>query len=187
MLLGFFLSLSGAAKALAGARVAVTVIDRANHHLFRPLLYQLATAGHSAPAIAPPIRHILRRQKNLVVLMGEVQAIDAERRVVAVDDGADIAYDFLIVATGATHSYFGHDDWARYAPGLKTLDDALEIRRRVLLAFERAEREIDATRRALRSWTANCTAACTSTSATIPRSALSGRLQHGSPHPSARW
>jgi NADH:ubiquinone reductase (H+-translocating) len=137
-----------AAKAFAGARVTVTVIDRANHHLFQPLLYQVATAGLSAPAIAAPIRHILRRQKDLVVLMDEVQAIDAERRVVAVDDGAGIAYDFLIVATGATHSYFGHDDWASYAPGLKTLDDALEIRRRVLLAFERAEREIDATRRA---------------------------------------
>jgi len=137
-----------AAKELAGARATVTVIDRANHHLFQPLLYQVATGGLSAPAIAAPIRHILRRQKDLVVLMGEVQGIDAKRRVVAVEDGADIAYDFLIVATGATHSYFGHDDWASFAPGLKTLDDALEIRRRVLLAFERAEREIDATRRA---------------------------------------
>lgn len=136
-----------AAKALAGAQAAVTVVDRANHHLFQPLLYQVATAGLSAPAIAAPIRHVLRRWKNVLVLLAEVRAIDVERHAVALDDGTAIPYDYLLVATGATHSYFGHDDWAAHAPGLKTLDDALEIRRRVLLAYERAEREVDPLRR----------------------------------------
>ena len=137
-----------AARALASASVAVTVIDRANHHLFQPLLYQVATAGLSATAIAAPIRHVLRRQTNTLVLMAQVLAIDSGRRVVVLEDGAEVAYDYLIVASGAAHSYFGHDDWAPYAPGLKTLDDALEIRRRVLVAYERAERETDDARRA---------------------------------------
>jgi NADH dehydrogenase len=136
-----------AAKALAGKPVQVTVIDRCNHHLFQPLLYQVATAGLSAPSIAAPIRHIFRRQKNLTVLMGEVSAIDTERCSVAVEGLGDIAYDHLIVAAGATHSYFGNDAWAAHAPGLKTLEDAFEIRRRVLLAFEHAERSSDETQR----------------------------------------
>jgi NADH:quinone reductase (non-electrogenic) len=137
-----------AAQALRRAPVDVTVIDRTNHHLFTPLLYQVATAGLSAPAIAGPIRHILARQRNATVLMGDARAVDAARRMVRLEDGAEISYDQLVIATGTTHSYFGHDDWAPFAPGLKTLDDALEIRRRVLLGFERAERETDAARRA---------------------------------------
>jgi NADH:quinone reductase (non-electrogenic) len=124
------------------------VLDRTNHHLFSPLLYQVATAGLSAPAIAAPIRHILARQRNTTVLMGEARSIDAGERGVVLEDGSRIAYDYLVVATGAAHSYFGHDEWAPYAPGLKTLEDALEIRRRMLLAFERAERETDPVRRA---------------------------------------
>jgi len=137
-----------AAKALSGAPVRVTVIDRANHHLFQPLLYQVATAGLSAPAIAAPIRQILERQKNTTVLMADVTRIEPERRVVLLDEGEEIAYDFLIVATGATHSYFGHPEWERNAPGLKTLEDAFEIRRRILVAYERAERETDPAKRA---------------------------------------
>ena len=137
-----------AAQALRKAPVEVTVLDRTNHHLFSPLLYQVATAGLSAPAIAAPIRHILARQRNTTVLMGEARSIDAGERGVVLEDGSRIAYDYLVVATGAAHSYFGHDEWAPYAPGLKTLEDALEIRRRMLLAFERAERETDPVRRA---------------------------------------
>ena len=132
-----------AARGLDDPRVRITLIDRANHHLFQPLLYQVATAGLSATEIAAPIRHILRRQKNLTVLMAEVQRIDPERRVVVLDGTEELAYDFLIVASGATHSYFGRDEWAVDAPGLKTLEDAFEIRRRILTAFERAERETD--------------------------------------------
>jgi NADH:ubiquinone reductase (H+-translocating) len=137
-----------AAQALRKVPVQVTVLDRTNHHLFTPLLYQVATGGLSAPSIAGPIRHILARQRNATVLLGEVKAIDPKRKSVLLQDGGLAGYDYLIVATGSTHSYFGHDDWAPYAPGLKTLDDALEIRRRVLLAFERAEREADPARRA---------------------------------------
>ncbi len=131
-----------AAQALRHAPVVVTVLDRRNHHLFQPLLYQVATAGLSPGDIASPIRWILRRQKNVRVLLGEAQAIDPAARTVTYDAGV-LAYDYLILATGATHAYFGHDDWAAVAPGLKNLDDALEIRRRVLLAFELAEREPD--------------------------------------------
>jgi NADH:ubiquinone reductase (H+-translocating) len=137
-----------AAQALRKAEADVTVIDANNYHLFTPLLYQVATAGLSSPDIAAPIRHILARQKNTMVLLGKVADIDPAHRTVKLDDGSDVAYDFLIVASGATHSYFGHDDWAPFAPGLKTLDDALEIRSRILLAFERAERETDSGRRA---------------------------------------
>jgi NADH:ubiquinone reductase (H+-translocating) len=137
-----------AARALAGAPVRVTVLDRTNHHLFQPLLYQVATAGLSAPAIAAPIRQILASQENCTVLMGEAKRIDAARRAVVLESGAELAYDHLIVATGSTHSYFGHDDWAPFAPGLKTLEDALEIRRRVLLAYEHAEWETDPAKRA---------------------------------------
>lgn len=137
-----------AARELAAADVQITVIDRSNHHLFQPLLYQVATAGLSAPAIAAPIRHILADQRNATTLMASVSAIDVMRRVVLLDDDCEIAYDYLIVATGSTHSYFGHDEWARFAPGLKTLGDAFEIRRRILMAFEQAERETDLARRA---------------------------------------
>jgi len=132
-----------AAKALHAAEVDITLIDRTNHHLFQPLLYQVATAGLSAPAIAAPVRHLFRKQANVTTLLGEVTAIDTASRQVTLDDGPAIAYDHLIVAAGATHSYFGRDDWAPHAPGLKTLDDAFEIRRRILLAFEAAEKEPD--------------------------------------------
>jgi NADH dehydrogenase len=137
-----------AARALADAPVDITVVDRTNHHLFQPLLYQVATAGLSAPAIAAPVRHLFRKQANVTTLLGEVTAIDADRRVVTLADGIVLPYDHLIVGAGATHSYFGRDDWAPYAPGLKTLDDAFEIRRRILLSFEAAEKESDADRRA---------------------------------------
>jgi NADH dehydrogenase len=130
-----------AARALRNADADVILVDRVNHHTFQPLLYQVATAGLSAPQIASPIRHILRGQRNLRVVLGEVVRVDAAGRRVILRDG-ELAFDFLILAAGLTHSYFGHDEWAPYAPGLKTLDDALEIRRRVLLAFERAEREL---------------------------------------------
>ncbi|HEY9531924.1 MAG TPA: FAD-dependent oxidoreductase, partial [Burkholderiales bacterium] len=139
-----------AAQGLRKAPVDVTVLDRTNHHLFSPLLYQVATAGLSAPAIAAPIRHILAKQRNTTVLMGEVASIEPVGKQVVLDDGARLDYDYLIVATGSTHSYFGNDAWAPYAPGLKTLEDAFEIRSRILLAFERAERELDAAKRA--SW-----------------------------------
>jgi NADH dehydrogenase len=136
-----------AAQALARAPVRVTVIDRTNHHLFTPLLYQVATAGLSAPSVAGPIRHILADQANTTVLYAEVRAVDPARRAVKLENGDEVAYDYLVLAPGTTHSYFGHDEWAPFAPGLKTLEDALEIRRRVLSAFERAERESDAARR----------------------------------------
>jgi NADH dehydrogenase len=137
-----------AAKGLDGAPVEVKVIDRTNHHLFQPLLYQVATAGLTAPAVAAPIRHIFARQDNVTVICGEAQRIDTARRVVVLDEDEEIPYDHLIVATGAANSYFGHDAWEEHAPSLKTIDDAYEIRRRVLLAFERAERETDAAKRA---------------------------------------
>lgn len=136
-----------ATRALANTPVRITLVDRTNHHLFQPLLYQVATAGLSAPDIAAPLRHILHRQRNVTVLLGEARAIDRAARRVAFDHG-DLDYDYLIVATGATHAYFGHDDWAAHAPGLKTLDDALAIRRRILSAFEAAEREDDPAARA---------------------------------------
>jgi NADH dehydrogenase len=137
-----------AARALNAAEVDVTVVDKTNHHLFQPLLYQVATAGLSAPSIAAPIRHLFRGQRNVTTLLGEVVAIDARGKTVTLKDGAKLPWDHLIVAAGATHSYFGQDAWARHAPGLKTLDDAFEIRRRVLLAYEAAEREDDPARRA---------------------------------------
>ena len=136
-----------AAQALRSAPVELTVIDRTNHHLFTPLLYQVATAGLSAPSIAGPIRHILAHQRNTTVLYGEVRAIDLMRRKVRLENDDELAYDYLVLAAGTTHSYFGHDAWAAHAPGLKTLEDALEIRRRVLTAFERAEREADPVKR----------------------------------------
>jgi NADH dehydrogenase len=137
-----------AAQGLRKAPVDVTVIDRTNHHLFTPLLYQVATAGLSAPAIAAPVRHILAQQRNATVLMAEVREIDPVGKRVLLDDGEAVPYDYLVVATGSMHSYFGNDAWAPYAPGLKTLEDALEIRARILLAFERAERETDPAKRA---------------------------------------
>src|SRR3954466_6401595 len=129
-----------AVRTLSRYPVSITLIDRKNHHTFQPLLYQVATAGLSPGEIAAPIRSILRSHKNIEVLMAEVTGFDLERRLVQTPEG-DIAYDYMIVAAGATHSYFGHDEWEPYAPGLKTIEDALEIRRRVLLAFELAERQ----------------------------------------------
>ena len=137
-----------AAQGLRKADVDVTVLDRTNHHLFTPLLYQVATAGLSAPSISAPIRHILSKQKNATVLLGEAASVDVAARCVLLEDGDRIPYDRLIVATGSVNTYFGHDAWAAYAPALKTLDDAMTIRRRVLLAFEHAERETDPARRA---------------------------------------
>jgi NADH dehydrogenase len=127
--------------------VDVTIVDRRNHHVFQPLLYQVATAALSPGDIASPIRWILRNQRNVEVLLGDVTRIDPARNIVGLADGAELGYDYLIVAAGATHAYFGHETWRPYAPGLKTLEDALDIRRRVLLAFERAERESDPVRR----------------------------------------
>jgi NADH dehydrogenase len=138
-----------AAQALGGRAVRVTLVDRRNHHVFQPLLYQVATAGLSAPDIAAPIRRIVQRHPNVDVVLAEARGVDLGRRVVLLEDG-EIAFDSLIVATGATHSYFGRDEWAEHAPGLKTLEDALLIRRRVLLAYERADRETDDDRR--RPW-----------------------------------
>lgn len=128
-----------AAKEFAGKDVSVTVIDRTNHHLFQPLLYQVATAGLSPADIAQPIRHILREAKNIEVVMGEVDRIDINSKLVHTSTNLTYSYDYLIVAAGARHSYFGHDEWERFAPGLKSLEDALELRRRILNAFEAAE------------------------------------------------
>ena len=136
-----------ATRALSAAPVRVSLIDRANHHVFQPLLYQVAAASLSGPDIAAPLRHIVRRQANVTVWMEEATTIDvAARRIVA--GGRALDYDYLIVATGSTHAYFGHDEWEPHAPGLKTMNDALAIRRRILSAFEAAEREPDETRRA---------------------------------------
>jgi NADH dehydrogenase len=131
-----------AAKALRRADAEVTVVDRRNHHVFQPLLYQVATAGLSPGDIASPIRFILRRQKNVRVLLGEARGVDLAQRRLQLDIG-ELGYDVLIVATGAAHAYFGHDEWRDVAPGLKSIEDALTIRRRVLMAFERAERTAD--------------------------------------------
>src|ERR1700758_2376207 len=131
-----------AAQALAHLPVEVTVLDRRNHHIFQPLLYQVALAVLSPADIAQPIRSILRRQENTQVLMDEVVGIDVETRQVSTGSGAKLPYDYLVLGTGATHSYFGHDEWAKLAPGLKAIEDATEIRRRVLLAFELAERQM---------------------------------------------
>jgi len=134
-----------AARTLARARVDIRLLDRRNHHVFQPLLYQVATAGLSPGDIASPIRWILRRQANVTVWLAEATRIEPDRRVVCLQDG-EVAYDHLIVAAGAAHAYFGHDEWREHAPGLKTLEDALAMRRKVLLAFERAERETDPAR-----------------------------------------
>lgn len=130
-------------RALAKANVRITMIDRANHHLFQPLLYQVATAGLSAGDIAAPLRTILRKQANVSVRMDTVSGIDTAQRKVGLESGESINYDYLLVASGASHAYFGKEQWAAHAPGLKTLDDALAIRRRLLLAFENAEKATD--------------------------------------------
>ncbi|MEO8779561.1 MAG: NAD(P)/FAD-dependent oxidoreductase [Rhodanobacter sp.] len=135
-----------AAQRLASSTARITLIDRHNHHLFQPLLYQVATASLAAPSIAAPLRHILRKQRNLTVLLDEVSNVDLNARRVHCGSST-LDYDYLVVATGATHAYFGHDEWARFAPALKTLEDAFLIRRQVLLAFEQAEREADPARR----------------------------------------
>src|SRR5512140_2369720 len=130
------------ARALAKAPVNVTLIDRRNHHLFQPLLYQVATAALNPGDIAYPIRAALAKQRNARVLLATATSVDVANRRVVLDDGV-LEYDYLVVATGATHSYFGRDDWAKDAPGLKSVEDALEIRRRIFLAYEAAEREPD--------------------------------------------
>jgi NADH dehydrogenase len=138
-----------AARALSRAPVRITLVDRRNHHVFQPLLYQVATAGLAVPDIAAPIRHILRGQGNAHVVLAEVTGFDLRGKKITLADG-DLAYDYAVVAAGAGHSYFGHDEWAPHAPGLKTMEDAVEIRRRVLLAFEHAERQEDES--AQREW-----------------------------------
>ena len=136
-----------AARGLADAPVRITLLDRGNYHLFQPLLYQVATAGLSAPDIAAPLRHILRKQENVTVLMEEATVLDPATRKVMLANGDTVDFDYALLATGATHAYFGHDEWADHAPGLKSLDDALDIRRRILSAFERAEASDDAEER----------------------------------------
>jgi NADH dehydrogenase len=136
-----------AARKLQGAAVDITIVDKTNHHLFQPLLYQVATAGLAAPSIAAPVRSMFRRQTNITTLLGDVTQIDPGGRTALLADGTVLAWDHLIVAAGATHSYFGNDGWERVAPGLKTLADAFEIRRRVLMSFEAAEVEADPARR----------------------------------------
>ena len=128
---------------LAGAPVRITLVDRRNHHLFQPLLYQVATASLAPSEIAWPIRHLLRKRRDVTTLLASVEAVDKAARRIRLDDGSTLAYDTLVLATGARHAYFGHDDWEPVAPGLKTLEDATAVRGRVLLAFERAEREPD--------------------------------------------
>ncbi|HEY4125180.1 MAG TPA: NAD(P)/FAD-dependent oxidoreductase, partial [Rhizomicrobium sp.] len=137
-----------AAHRLAGAGVRITIIDRRNHHLFQPLLYQVATASLAPSEIAWPIRHLLRRRKNVTTLLASITGIDKLARTVRLESGGEIAYDTLVIATGVRHAYFGHDEWAPFAPGLKTLEDATNIRGKILLAFEEAESEANPERRA---------------------------------------
>ena len=136
-----------AAKALGGAPARVTLIDRRNHHLFQPLLYQVATAVLSPADIAQPIRAVLRDRANVEVVLGEVTSVDVDTKQVALADGSRLPYEFLILSAGASHAYFGHDEWEPYAPGLKSLEEATDIRRRLLVSFEEAERETDPERR----------------------------------------
>ncbi len=136
-----------ATHGLAGSDIKLTIIDQRNHHLFQPLLYQVGTATLSTSEIAWPIRHLVRKRKEVTTLLGAVTGIDMQNRSVLLEDGGTVSYDTLVLATGARHAYFGHDEWEPYAPGLKTLEDATLIRRRILLSFERAERETDASRR----------------------------------------
>src|SRR6202162_6287166 len=137
-----------AAQDLAGAAVRITLIDQRNHHLFQPLLYQVGTAVLATSEIAWPIRHLVRKRKEITTLLGAVTGVDTLNRRVLLEDGGVVAYDSLVLATGARDAYFGHDEWAPHAPGLKTLEDATAIRRRILLSFERAERETDPDARA---------------------------------------
>jgi NADH:ubiquinone reductase (H+-translocating) len=137
-----------AAQGLAGADVKITIIDQRNHHLFQPLLYQVGTAVLATSEIAWPIRHLVRKRKEITTLLGEVTGVDTQNRTVLLEDGGVMAYDSLVLATGARHAYFGHDEWEPHAPGLKTLEDATAIRRRILMSFERAERETDPDARA---------------------------------------
>ena len=131
------------AQGLAGAQVSVTIVDQRNHHLFQPLLYQVGTASLATSEIAWPIRHLMRKRREVTTLLGVATGVDTRNRTVALDDGGTVNYDTLVLATGARHAYFGHDEWEPYAPGLKTLEDAISIRRRILLSFEHAERETD--------------------------------------------
>jgi len=147
---GGFAGLYAARGLGSDATIDITLVDRRNFHLFQPLLYQVATGALSPGEIAQPLRAVLRKRDNVTVLLGEAQGIDPDRREVRMSDGGSIPYDTLIVATGARHAYFGHDEWAPFAPGLKTVEDAIEIRRRILIAYEAAEREADAGRR--REW-----------------------------------
>src|SRR6266487_4445688 len=133
---------------LASAPVSITLVDRRNHHLFQPLLYQVATASLATSEIAWPIRYLLRDRPEVTTLFATVTGVDAAAKRVLLDDGDGLPYDTLILATGARHAYFGHDEWEPFAPGLKTLEDATTLRRRILVAFERAERESDPQRRA---------------------------------------
>src|SRR6478609_7470662 len=133
---------------LAGAPVQITLVDRRNHHLFQPLLYQVATASLATSEIAWPIRYLLRDRGDVTTLFANVSGVDAPNKHVTLDDGGSIPYDTLVLATGARHAYFGHDEWEPFAPGLKTLEDATTLRRRILVAFERAEKETDPERRA---------------------------------------
>src|SRR5438445_8428264 len=135
---------------LAGSPVEITLIDRRNHHLFQPLLYQVATASLATSEIAWPIRHLMRDRRDVTTLFATVSGVDADRRCVLIDDGSEVPYDTLVLATGARHAYFGHDEWEQWAPGLKTLEDATTLRRHILVAFERAERETDPAKRAAR-------------------------------------
>jgi NADH:ubiquinone reductase (H+-translocating) len=133
---------------LKGAPVVITLVDRRNHHLFQPLLYQVATASLATSEIAWPIRHLMRDRSEITTLFATVSGVDADNKRVRLDDGDSLAYDTLVLATGARHAYFGHDEWEPFAPGLKTLEDATTLRRRILVAFERAEREVDPEKRA---------------------------------------
>src|SRR5438445_9102163 len=135
---------------LAGSPVEITLIDRRNHHLFQPLLYQVATASLATSEIAWPVRHLMRDRRDVTTLFATVSGVDADRRAVLLDDGSEVPYDTLVLATGARHAYFGHDEWEQFAPGLKTLEDATTLRRHILVAFERAERETDPAKRAAR-------------------------------------
>src|SRR6187200_3040021 len=144
---GGFAGLYAARSLGIDPEVRLTLVDRRNFHLFQPLLYQVATGALSPGDIAQPLRSILRKQRNTTVILGEAVGLDPERREVLMADGGPIAYDTLVVATGAHHTYFDHPEWASVAPGLKTMEDALEIRRRILIAFEAAEREADPDRR----------------------------------------
>jgi NADH dehydrogenase len=136
------------AQGLTGAKLRITIIDQRNHHLFQPLLYQVGTASIATSEIAWPIRHLMRNRKEVTTLLGTVTGVDTLKRTVLLEDGGTAAYDTLVLATGARHAYFGHDEWEPFAPGLKTLEDATSIRRRILLSFEHAEREADPARRA---------------------------------------